>query len=157
MSSRLPNRNQGLVTTAACFYLQPFFVRVTRRAFGPSLIGDGQAGILNITTPNGCASICICMDIRMMHQLLSARDGRYVGGITGRPAEKVTAICLETHHCLPRQWGLMAVQQRAALRPDPSQSTSMGTAADFQLSSPFAESMKRLVRGFLLCFVLISI
>lgn len=28
------------------------------------------------------------MDIRMMHQLLSARDGQYIGRITGRPAEK---------------------------------------------------------------------
>lgn len=40
MSGRLPNRNQGLVTVAARFYLQPLFVRVTRQASGPSLIGD---------------------------------------------------------------------------------------------------------------------
>lgn len=40
MSGRLPNRKQGLVTVAARFYLQPLFIRVTRQAFGPSLIGD---------------------------------------------------------------------------------------------------------------------
>lgn len=40
MSSRLPNRNQGLVTAAARFYLQPLSVRVTRQASRPSLIGD---------------------------------------------------------------------------------------------------------------------
>lgn len=44
MSGRLPNRNQGLVTVAAHFYLQSLFVRVTRQASGPSLIGDtGEA------------------------------------------------------------------------------------------------------------------
>lgn len=39
-SSRLPNRKQGLVTAAPCFYLPPPSVRVTRRAFKPSLTGD---------------------------------------------------------------------------------------------------------------------
>lgn len=39
MSGRLSNRNQGLVTVAARFYLQQLFVRVTCQASGPSLIG----------------------------------------------------------------------------------------------------------------------
>lgn len=85
----------------------------------------------------------------MMHQLLSVRDGQYIGGITGRPAEKVTVICLGTHHCLLRQWGLMTVLQRAALKPHPFQSQSKGTTANLLLSSLVddTESMRSLVGG----------
>lgn len=75
------------------------------------------------------------MDICMMHQLLSVRDGRFIGGCTERPTEKVTVICLGTHHCLLRQWGLMTVLQRATLKPHLSQSKSKCTTADLQLSS----------------------
>lgn len=91
-----------------------------------------------------------------MHQLLSVRDGRYIGGITERPTEKVTVICLGTHHCLLRQWGLMTVPQRAALKPHSSQSKSKCTTGDLQLSSlaDDTEGMGSLVQAliFLFCF-----
>lgn len=84
----------------------------------------------------------------MMHQLLSVRDRQYIGGITVGPAEKVTVICLRTHHCLLWQWGLMTVLQRAALKPHSSQSKSKGATATLQLSSLVdnTESMRSLVR-----------
>lgn len=90
----------------------------------------------------------------MMHQLLSVRDGQYIGRITGRPAEKVTVICLRTHHCLLWQWGLMTVLQRAALKPHPSQSQSQCTTATLQLPSLVGdtESMRSLVRGLISFF-----
>lgn len=143
-SSRLPNRNQGLVTAAACFYLQPLSVRVTGRAFGPSLTGDAGRD----SEYHNAKLLRARLHMHgYPHDASVYAMGNISAELLGGPQKKVTVICLGTHHCLLRQWGLMTVQQRAALRPDPSQSMSMGTTADLQLSSMFAESMKGLVRG----------
>lgn len=84
----------------------------------------------------------------MMHQLLSARDGQYIGGITGRPAEKGNGHLSGDSSLSAAAMGTNdGAAEGSISRPDPSQSTSRGTTADLQVSSMFAESMKGSVRG----------
>lgn len=54
---------------------------------------------------------------------------------------KVSIICLGTHQCLVKKWGVMTVKQRGEERPNMSQSTSRDMIVDLLLSSVFAGGM----------------
>lgn len=51
---------------------------------------------------------------------------------------KVSIICLGTHQCLAKKWGLMTVQQRGGERLNSSQSVSRNMIMNLQLSSVFS-------------------
>lgn len=93
---------------------------------------------LQIGTLEGRAAFYVCMNIGMMHLLQAYAMGNISPELLG-DCGKVTVICLGTHQCLLRQWGLMTVQQRGGERLNLSQSTSEDMTVDLQLSSPFAE------------------
>lgn len=97
-----------------------------------------QRGRFCIPFPNRdtCRSpaFYICMSNGMMHSWCVSVMGNISLELLG-DCGKVSIICLGTHQCLAKKWGLMTVQQRGGERLNSSQSMSRDMIMNLQLSS----------------------